>query len=75
MLAPLSAASAGRLSTAWDAVRIRQVPGPDYVSLFVENRRAYDVTVSLRIEAKNASVTRIQPETGVSTPPIRASRP
>ncbi|MBP7049445.1 MAG: M23 family metallopeptidase [Phycisphaerae bacterium] len=37
-------------------VKIDRVSGPGYASVFVENRRAYDVTVRLRITAPNATV-------------------
>ncbi len=60
-----SVASAGQPSRDEDAVKVRRVEGPGYVSLFVENRRAYDVTVSLTITARNANVSRIVPEIGV----------
>ena len=60
--ATLQAAS-GVGSKDRDAVGIRRVPGPGYVSLIVENRRAYDVTVELTIQGQNARVTRLLPET------------
>jgi len=64
-LVPGSAVSAGQPSRDEDAVKVRRVEGPGYVSLFVENRRAYDVTVSLAITTRNANVSRIVPEIGV----------
>jgi len=60
-----SISSAGQPSKGVDAVKVERVEGPGYVSLFVENRRAFDVTVSLTITARNANVVRIVPETGV----------
>ncbi|MEN6578108.1 MAG: M23 family metallopeptidase [Phycisphaerales bacterium] len=65
LTALLSTAPAGQPSRGEDAVRIERVEGPGYVSLFVENRRAYDVTVLLTITARNTNVVRIVPETGV----------
>ncbi len=47
-----------------EAVRVRRITRPGYVSLVVENRRAYEVTVMLRITAENVQITRIIPETG-----------
>jgi murein DD-endopeptidase MepM/ murein hydrolase activator NlpD len=58
------AAWAGQPSRDEDAVRVRRVPGPGYVSVVVENRRAYEVTVALTIRGQNANITRIVPETG-----------
>jgi len=53
-----AAASAGEA----EAVRIRQVTVAEYVSLFVENRRAHDVTVALTIRASNVRIEWIAPE-------------
>jgi murein DD-endopeptidase MepM/ murein hydrolase activator NlpD len=63
LMVPLSAASCDEASNVQNAVRIRRVATPGYVSLMVENQRAYDVTVTLRIWVENAQVTRIIPET------------
>lgn len=65
MMVWLSIASAGQPSRDKDAVEIEKVAGPAYVGLVVENRRAYDVTVTLTIHARNARITRMVPETGV----------
>jgi murein DD-endopeptidase MepM/ murein hydrolase activator NlpD len=46
-----------------EVVGIKPVTTPDHVCLFIENRRAYDVTVTLTIHSKNARVMRIVPET------------
>jgi len=46
-----------------DAVRIRRVRSKDRVSLFVENRAACDVTVTLRVLTDNGRVSRVKPET------------
>jgi murein DD-endopeptidase MepM/ murein hydrolase activator NlpD len=59
----LATVSGGASPNDPNSVRIRRVSTPDYTSLVVENRRAYDVTVTLTIHAKNAQVTRIVPET------------
>jgi murein DD-endopeptidase MepM/ murein hydrolase activator NlpD len=59
----LSASSGGEASGDQNGVRIRRVSTPGYTSLVVENRRAYDVTVTLTIRAENAQVTRVIPET------------
>jgi len=45
------------------AVKIDRINGPGYASVFVENRRAYAVTVLLRITVVNATIERITPET------------
>lgn len=45
------------------AVRVRHVEKVGYISIIVENHRAYEVTVALMITAKNLSITRITPET------------
>jgi murein DD-endopeptidase MepM/ murein hydrolase activator NlpD len=46
-----------------DVVRLRRVEKAGYISVVVENHRAYEVTVAVTITAKNASITRITPET------------
>lgn len=46
-----------------DAVQVRKVASGVYASLIVENHRAYDVTVALRILGQNVQVTRLTPET------------
>ena len=63
LLAPLSILSGRERPHDREAVQIKPVPTPSYVSLFIENRHAYDVTVTLTIHAENAQVTRIVPET------------
>jgi len=63
LMAQLPAAFGGEASDGQNAVRVRRVSTPGYVSLVVENRRAHDVTVTLTIRADNAQVTRIVPET------------
>ncbi len=63
VMVPFSILSAGETSGARNAVRIRRVATPSGVSLSIENRQAYDVTVTLTIHTENAQVTRITPET------------
>jgi murein DD-endopeptidase MepM/ murein hydrolase activator NlpD len=63
LLVPLSLLSAGETFGDRDAVRMKRITTPTYVSLVVENRRAYDVTVTLTIHPENAQVTRLVPET------------
>jgi len=63
LMVPLSILAADETAGHQDAVRIRRVSTPSQVSLLIENRRAYDVTVTLTIHAENAQVTRIIPET------------
>jgi len=63
LLAPLSILSAGETFGDHSAVRMRRIRTPTYVSLVIENRRAYDVTVTLTIRPENAQVTRLVPET------------
>ena len=63
LMVPLSVLSAGATSGDQNALRIRRVTTPSYVGLVIENRRAYDVTVTLTIYPENAQVTRIVPET------------
>jgi len=46
-----------------EAVRIRRVKSKGCVRLFVENRAACDVTVTLRVLTSNGRVSRIKPET------------
>jgi len=65
LMAQLSTSPGGQPSKGEDAVKVERVEGPGYVRLFVENRRAYDVTVSLTIHGHNTNVQRIVPETGV----------
>jgi len=59
-----SVAGAGQPSRDEEAVRVRRVPGPGYVSMVVENRRAYEVTVALTIHGQNAHITHLVPEIG-----------
>jgi murein DD-endopeptidase MepM/ murein hydrolase activator NlpD len=61
----LSAVLGGQPSRDEDAVSVRRVAGAGYVGVVVENRRAYDVTVTLTIRGQNVNVTRMVPETGV----------
>jgi murein DD-endopeptidase MepM/ murein hydrolase activator NlpD len=63
LMASLPVFSAGRTWSHGDAVRVQAIAGPSYSSFFIENRRAYDVTVTLRIRGPNTRVTRIVPET------------
>ena len=63
LLAPPSILSAGETFGDPDAVRMKRIRTPTYVSLVLENRRAYDVTVTLTIRPENAQVTRLVPET------------
>jgi len=44
-------------------IRVRRVEKAGYISVVVENRKAYEVTVALTIAAENVSITRITPET------------
>jgi murein DD-endopeptidase MepM/ murein hydrolase activator NlpD len=46
-----------------NAVQVRKVTSDEYASLIVENHRAYDVTVAVRILGRNVQVTRLTPET------------
>jgi len=46
-----------------EVVRIRRVKSRGCVSLFVENRAACDVTVTLKVLTNNGRVSRIKPET------------
>jgi len=43
---------------------VRRVPGPGYVSIVVENRRAYEVTMALTVGGQNAHITHLVPEIG-----------
>ena len=63
LLAPPSVLAVGETSGDQDAVRIKRIRTPTYVGLVIENRRAYDVTVTLTIHPENAQVTRLVPET------------
>ncbi len=49
------------------AIEVERVDGSDYISLVVENRRAYDATVSLKITVQNATVEWMTSETAVYT--------
>lgn len=46
-----------------EIVRLRQVKSGSGVRLFVENRALWDVTVTLRVLARNGRIARIKPET------------
>ena len=48
---------------AHEAVRVKSFRVSSYTSLVIENRAAYDATVTLTIQPTNAQVTRIVPET------------
>lgn len=63
MTACLSIAWGGQPSDDEDAVRVRRVPWVGYVSVVVENRRAYEVTVNVTIRGRNVHVAQILPET------------
>jgi murein DD-endopeptidase MepM/ murein hydrolase activator NlpD len=60
---PLSEVAGVETSSGKNAVRIRRLSTANYISLVIENRGAYDVTVTLTIHVENAQVTRIVPET------------
>ncbi len=59
-----SVAWAGQPARDEEAVRVRRASGPGYVSIVVENRRAYEVTVALTIHGQNARIARNVPEIG-----------
>jgi murein DD-endopeptidase MepM/ murein hydrolase activator NlpD len=59
----LSIMSGGEPSGDQEAVRIRSTTTRGNATLIIENRAAYDATVTLTIHAENAQVTRIVPET------------
>jgi len=61
----LSVSLGGQPSVDGPAVRVTRVPQAGGVCLVVENRKAYDVTVSLAIRGQNVRVTRLVPEPGV----------
>ncbi len=63
LLIPLSLASAGETPGDRNAVRMKRITTPAYVSLIIENLRAYNVTVALMIRPENVQVTRLVPET------------
>jgi murein DD-endopeptidase MepM/ murein hydrolase activator NlpD len=63
LMAPLSVFSGSRMWNHGADVQVQAVAGPSYSSFFIENRRAYDVTVMLGIHGPNTRVTRIVPET------------
>lgn len=64
VLAVLSSLAFGVESpTDGDAVRVRKVTRGDITSLIVENRRAYDVTVTLNVYGDNVGVLRLTDET------------
>jgi len=67
LMVPFSTIIAAETFGDQNAVRVRRVSTLSYVSLVIENRRAYDVTVNLTIRAENAQVTRIVAETAVCT--------
>jgi len=67
----LPVASGGESSKDRDKiVRLRQVKSGSGVRLFVENRALWDVTVTLRVLARNGRIARIKPET--ATYPARS---
>ncbi len=51
-----------------EAVRITKVESADCVSLIVENRAAYDATVTLTIKANNGVISRLKSETDTYPP-------
>jgi murein DD-endopeptidase MepM/ murein hydrolase activator NlpD len=55
--------SSGETSSGQEAVRVKSIRMSSYTSLVIENRAAYDATVTLTIHPTNAQVTRIVPET------------
>jgi murein DD-endopeptidase MepM/ murein hydrolase activator NlpD len=59
----LSAALGVEAPRDQEAVRIRKVVYGEYASLIVENRRSYDVTVTVKIHGDNVGVLRLTPET------------
>ena len=64
LLAVLSSVAFGVESpTDADAVRVRKVTHGDHASLIVENHRAYDVTVTLKVYGDNVGVLRVTDET------------
>ena len=63
LLVSFSLVSAGETFGDPDAVRVKRIRTPTYVSLVLENRRAYDVTATLTIRPENGPVTRLVPET------------
>lgn len=63
-MAWLSVASGGQPSKDEDTVRVKGGARAAYVSVMVENRRAYDVTVRVTIHGQNVQVMRMTPETG-----------
>lgn len=63
MIVPLSIVSGGGTSSGQEAVRVKSIRMSSHTSLVIENRAAYDATVTLTIHPENAQVTRIIPET------------
>ncbi len=59
----LPAASGVESQKDRQVVRVRRVDKAGYITIVVENRNAYEVTVALTIAGENVSITRITPET------------
>jgi len=57
-----SVMSGGETSDGQEPVRVKSIRTPGHTSLIIENRAAYDATVTLTIHPENAQVTRIIPE-------------
>jgi murein DD-endopeptidase MepM/ murein hydrolase activator NlpD len=60
-----TAVHAGQPSSDREAVKVERVKEPGYISLVVENCRAYDATVSLKVTVHNATITWMTSETAV----------
>jgi len=59
----LSIMSSREIFDGQEAVRIKSVRTSSYTTLVIDNRAAYDATVTLTIQPTNAQVTRVVPET------------
>jgi len=72
LLASLLSIASGiaRAKDSSDLIRVRQVKSGGGVRLFVENRAFWDMTVTLRVLARNGRISRIKPET--TTYPARS---
>jgi len=67
---PTYASAAGSSQGSDETVRVRQVKSGGGVRLFVENRALWDVTVTLKVLARNGRISRLRPET--ATYPARS---
>ncbi len=74
-MAVLSVASGGQPSKDGDAVRVEAIPGAGYVGVVVENRRAYDVTVTAHDPRPERARHANRSRRPASTPAIRRPRP